>query len=134
MSGIFKIRILTPEKEFYNGEITELISENELGKFGILPNHVAMITTLSPSITTFKTSDGNKLEAFISSGVLKVSSNEVEILCDACEWPKDIDIKRAEEAEARALAILQKKNSGDIRRAEFAMARALLRIKINKMK
>jgi F-type H+-transporting ATPase subunit epsilon len=133
MSGILKIRILTPEKEFYNGEIIELVSENELGKFGILPNHIAMITTLKPSITTFKTTDGKKLEAFISTGVLKVNNNEVEILCDACEWPEDIDINRAEEAEARAIAILQKKNRGDIKRAEIAMARALLRIKIKKM-
>lgn len=133
MSDIMKIRILTPDKEFYNGEIVDLISENQFGRFGILPNHVAMITALSPSITTFKTVDGEKLEAFISRGVLKVSNNEVEILCNACEWPKDIDIKRAEEAEARALAILQKKSSGDTRRAEFAMARALLRIKLKKM-
>jgi len=133
MSDIMKIRILTPDKEFYNGEIVDLISENQFGKFGILPNHVAMITALSPSITTFKTVDGKKLEAFISRGVLKVSNNEVEILCNACEWPEDIDVKRAEEAEARALKILEKKNSGDIKRAEFAMARALLRIKIKKM-
>lgn len=133
MSDIMKIRILTPDKEFYNGEIVDLISENQFGRFGILPNHVAMITALSPSITTFKTVDGEKLEAFISRGVLKVSNNEVEILCNACEWPKYIDVKRAEEAEARALAILQKKSSGDTRRAEFAMARALLRIKLKKM-
>jgi len=133
MSGILKIRILTPEKEFYNGEITELTSENKLGKFGILPNHVAMITALTPSITTFKTIDGRTLEAFISRGVLRVSNNEVEILCNACEWPEDIDVKRAEESEARALEILNHKSSGDIKSAEFAMARALLRIKLKKM-
>ena len=133
MSDIMKIRILTPDKEFYNGEIVDLISENQFGKFGILPNHVAMITALSPSITTFKTVDGKKLEAFISRGVLKVSNNEVEILCNACEWPDDIDVKRAEEAEARALVILKKETMGDYKRAEFAMARALLRIKIKKM-
>ena len=132
MSDTMKIRILTPDKEFYNGEIVDLISENQFGKFGILPNHVAMITALKPSITTFKTTDGKKLEAFISTGVLKVDNNEVEILCDACEWPDDIDIKRAEEAETRALEILKKKSKGDISRAEIAMARALLRIKIKK--
>ena len=132
MSDTMKIRILTPDKEFYNGEIVDLISENQFGKFGILPNHVAMITALSPSITTFKTADGKKLEAFISRGVLKVSNNEVEILCNACEWPEDIDVSRAKEAEARALAILKKETMGDYKRAEFAMARALLRIKIKK--
>jgi len=133
MSGILKIRILTPDKEFYNGEIIELISKSEFGNFGILPNHIAMITNLIPSITTFKTTDGKTMEAFISSGVLKVSNNEVEILCDACEWPQDIDVKRAEGAEARALKFLQKKEKGDSKRAEVAMARALLRIKISKM-
>lgn len=133
MSGILKIKILTPEKEFYNGEITELISENQFGKFGILPNHIPMISSLIPSITTFKTSDGNKFEAFISSGVLKVNNNEVEILCDACEWPKDIDVNRAKEDEARALENLHKKDGLDTKRAQLSMARALLRIKITKM-
>ena len=133
MSGILKIRILTPEKEFYNGEIIELTSENELGKFGILPNHVFMVTALKPSITTFKTKDGKKLEAFISTGVLKVHNNEIEILCDACEWPEDIDLSRAEEAKERAVKTLKDKKLGDVRRAEIAMTRALLRIKVKKM-
>lgn len=130
MAGNLKISIITPEKEFYNGEIVELITENDFGKIGILANHMPMITTLKPAITTLKDTRGKTLEAFTSTGVLKVRDNEIKILCEACDWPEDIDIERAKEAKKRAEERLSKKGSADVNRAEIALQRALLRLKI----
>lgn len=130
MAGSLKLNIVTPEKEFYNGEIVELITENDFGKIGVLANHMPMITTIKPAITTFKDASGKVLKAFISTGVLKVSNNEINLLCEACEWPEDIDIERAKEAKKRAEERLSKKGSVDINRAEIALQRALLRLKV----
>jgi len=130
MAGNLKLNIITPEKEFYNGEIIELNTENDFGKLGILANHMPMITTLKPAVTTFKDAKGKTFTAFTSTGVLRVMENQVKILCEACEWPEDIDIKRAEEAKKRAEERLNKKSSVDTQRAEIALQRALLRLKI----
>jgi len=130
MAGNLKLNIITPEKEFYSGEVVELITENDFGRIGFLANHMPMITTLKPAITTFKDASGKILKAFTSTGVLKVMNNEVKILCEACEWPEDIDIVRAEEAKKRAEERLSKKGSVDTNRAEIALQRALLRLKV----
>lgn len=43
MDNKLKLIIMTPDKEFYNGEIVKLTSESSDGKFGVLPNHLAMV-------------------------------------------------------------------------------------------
>ena len=134
MKNVLTLNILTPEKELFNGEISELLSENEDGKFGILINHVAMITTLIPCVTVIKQADGKKLEIFTSTGVLKLSDNQLDLLCEAAEWPENIDLARAEESKKKSKMRLAKKGESntDAKRAELALLRALSRIKIKK--
>ena len=55
---------------------------------------------------------------------MEVKDNSVKILCDACEWPEEIDLKRAEEAKKRAEERLINKDNVDVKRAELALARA----------
>lgn len=129
MDNILKLTIITPEKEFYVGEVIEIVTENEVGRLGFLPNHVDMVTVLKPSVTTFTENGGKKLSAFISSGILSIKNNEVHIMCDASEWPEDIDVKRAEEAKNRAEMRLKESNGLDVNRTEIALKRALMRIK-----
>jgi len=102
MKNHIKLTIITPEKEFYSGEILSLNTESDEGRIGILANHVSMITTLKPTVTTFTEVNGKELKAFTSTGVLRVLKGEVEMLCNACEWPEDIDVERAKRAEERA--------------------------------
>lgn len=129
MKNILKLTIITPEKEFYSGEVLDLVTENEAGRLGFLPEHVAMVTVLKPSVTTFTEKDGKKLKAFTSSGILSIKDNEVNLMCDASEWPEDIDIKRAEEAKTRAEMRLKEATGVNINRTEVALKRALMRIK-----
>jgi F-type H+-transporting ATPase subunit epsilon len=129
MKNHIKLTIVTPEKEFYSGEILSLNTESEKGRFSILANHVPIIAPLKPTVTTFIDSDGKELKAFTSTGVLRVYDNQVEILCDACEWPEDIDAARARQAKERAEERLHHKDINDVKRAENAVLRAVMRIK-----
>lgn len=129
MKNILKLTIITPEKEFYSGEVLDLVTENESGRLGFLPEHVAMVTVLKPSVTTFTEKDGKKLKAFTSSGILSIKNNEISIMCDASEWPEDIDINRAEEAKKRAEMRLKENTGVNMNRTEIALKRALMRIK-----
>ena len=129
MKNILKLTIITPEKEFYSGEVLDLVTENETGRLGFLPEHIAMVTVLKPSVTTFTEKSGKKLNAFTSSGVLSIKDNEINIMCDASEWPEDIDINRAEEAKERAEMRLKEHTGANMNRTEIALMRALMRIK-----
>jgi F-type H+-transporting ATPase subunit epsilon len=130
MANTYKLIILSPEREFYTGEVSELIVGSTEGAIGILANHMPLVTTLRPSISEIVEKDGKKLKAFTSSGILEVKDNEVTMLCDACEWPEEIDKKRAEEALKRAEKRIDQKTGVDIKRAELALARALARMKL----
>ena len=130
MANTFKLIVLTPEREFYQGEVIELIAASTLGNVGILANHMPLVTALKPSNTEIVDKDGEKLKAFTSSGILEVKDNAATMLCDACEWPEEIDIKRAEAAKKRAEERLMQKDGVDVQRAELALARALTRINV----
>jgi len=131
MGNNIKLTILTPEKEFYSGEILSLNTEGEDGRFGILANHVPMVSPLKPTVTTFTEPNGKELKAFTSTGILRVYSGGVEMLCSACEWPEDIDALRTNKAKERAEERLLHKDGIDVKRAENALLRSLMRIKLN---
>ena len=130
MKNHINLTIITPEKVFYSGEILSLYTSSSEGRFGVLANHVPMVSPLVPTITTFTEINGKELKALTSSGVLRVHHGEVEILCSVCEWPEDIDVNRAEQAKKRAEERLLSKEDIDIKRAENAILRSLMRIKI----
>lgn len=129
MGDPIKLTILTPEKEFYSGEILSLNTEGDEGRFGILANHVPMISPLKPTVTTFKELNGKELKAFTSTGVIRVIKGEVEMLCTACEWPENIDAERARQAKERAEERLLHKDAVGFIRTENAVLRAIMRLK-----
>lgn len=118
MADSLKISMLTPEKEFFTGEVTEISTESIQGKIGILVDHMPLVTALKPCQTEVVSKDGKKRIAFTSNGILKVKNNEVSILCEACEWPEDIDAARAKSAKERAEKRLTQKDGIDIKRAD----------------
>lgn len=132
MADALKLNILTPEKECYTGEVTEIITESTQGSVGILADHMPLVTTLKPGVTEVTEKGGKKFKLFISSGIMEVDNNEVKILCDVCESPENIDFKRAEESKKRAEERLKDKNQDnlDVARAELALSRALARLRL----
>ncbi|MBU3176940.1 F0F1 ATP synthase subunit epsilon [Clostridium estertheticum] len=129
MKNHIKLTMITPEKQFYSGDILSLNTQSDEGVFGILANHVPMIAQLKPTVTTFIQVDGKELKAFTSTGVLRVLKGEVEMLCSACEWPEDIDVERANEAKKRAEKRLNSDDEVSLKRAEGAVLRSIMRLK-----
>ena len=129
MENILKLTIITPEKAFYTGDILDVNVENETGRIGILPEHVDMVTILIPSVTSFNEKGGKAIKVFTSSGIMSIKDDEVRIMCDAAEYPEQIDLRRAEEAKERAEKRLETGKSVDLKRAEVALMRAMMRIK-----
>ena len=129
MADTLKLSILTPEKELYSGDISELSTETTEGDIAILPDHMPMITMLKPTVTTFTTTDGKKLSAFTGSGLLKVGDGSLSLMCEVSEWPADIDKERAEEARKRAEERLKEAKGTDTERAELSLMRAIGRLK-----
>jgi F-type H+-transporting ATPase subunit epsilon len=133
MASQMKLSIVTPEKKFYVGDVTEVNTRTGSGCIGILAQHIPFVGMVVPTKTSFKLADGTEKVAFTSTGLIKVTKTEVQMLVDASEWPEEIDIRRAKEARERAEERLAKdKQIGktDTDRAEIALQRAIARLKI----
>ena len=122
---MYLLTIVTPEKIFYEDEITSLIAPGSEGYLGVLTDHAPLITALVPGKLTVKDQKNQELFFSVGSGFMEVIKNHVTILAPSIEFVKDIDLDRAKQALERAKQRLRSKEKGiDIPRAMAALRRA----------
>lgn len=124
----FTLKVITPDRVFYEEEVSMVEFNTVEGEVGIYKQHIPMTMIISPGILTI-TQENETREAALHAGFAEVLQDKVTILAEIIEWPDEIDRKRAEEAKARAEERLRTKApETDILRAEAALKRALARI------
>jgi len=78
-----KIRILTPEKKIFEGDIEIITMPTRLGYISILDNHTPLVSAISPGEIKIKTKQGDRF--FINEGgVVETKNNETNILLTKC--------------------------------------------------
>ena len=122
MENKILLEIVTPEKALIKEWVDEVTAPGTEGEFGVLPGHTPFLTTLKIGEISYKKDNATKYIA-VSWGYAEVGPSQVTILAEAAEIAEEIDTKRAEEARARALAILAKK---DAEESQFKLAEATL--------
>lgn len=128
----FKLRIITPERVFYEGEVTMVEFNTTEGEIGVLPGHIPLTVIVKPGILNIYEKDGEK-EAALHAGFAEILPEGVTILAEIIEWPDEIDEQRAEAALHRAEERLHHKTpETDVARAETALLRAMARIQVLK--
>lgn len=127
----FKTHILAADSIFYDGECESLIIPTTDGQYGILADHSNVISAIVPGIMTYKVPGKESEIAAVSSGLVKIESNEVLVLVDSAEHPDEIDAKRAKRAaDAAKEALLQKQTMREYRSAQVTLARAVTRLRV----
>ena len=131
-NNLFSLRIITPDRVFYKGEVSMVEFNTIEGEIGVLKKHVPTTVIISPGILTITEAEGTR-EAALHAGFAEILQDEVVILAEIIEWPAEIDTERAQRARARAEERLRSKTpETDILRAETALKRALARISVMK--
>ncbi len=103
---LFELEIISPEHEFYRGEVEAVDFLSPDGQVGVLADHAPMVAPLL--ISSFRFKEGGAWRSlFITEGFLKASAGGVSVFATAAEWPEDIDVERARRAKARAEEVLQ---------------------------
>lgn len=130
MADIMKLHIITPNRDFYQGDVTMVELTTTEGQIGIYPNHIPLTAVVSPGVLRIH-EEGQTLEAALLSGFITILPEEVIIMAETVEWPDEIDFSRAEEARVRAeRRITTNSNEIDIMRAEMSLKRALVRLEL----
>lgn len=129
----YKLKIVTPEKIFFDGETEQITIRTSEGDIGILANHIKYVCNIIAGPLKVNQGNGEYRIAALSEGILKVSENGVTILASTAEWADEIDLERAEKAKQKAENILSDKSRMDeFDRAEIKLKRALTRISVGK--
>lgn len=130
--NLLKLRIITPDRLFYEGETSMVEFNTTEGEIGVLKGHIPLTVVVAPGIINFTDSEGAK-KAALHAGFAEILPDSVVIMAEIIEWPEEIDVKRAEEAKERAEERLKTKTpETDVVRAETALARAMARIYVLK--
>ena len=132
----FRLRVLTPGGEVFNGEGTRLRFRSSEGDVEIHAGYEPSIFTLDIWPVSLAT-DGKTTNKFaVHSGFMRVSHDEIIVLADAAETREKIDLARAEEAKQRAEKRLSasplEREGINMTRAELALKRAIARISAKK--
>lgn len=128
----FKLRIITPDRVFYEGNAKMVEFNTTEGEIGVLPGHIPMTVVIKPGILTITEEEETKTAA-LHAGFVEILQDSVTVLAEIVEWPTEIDSERAEAARQRAEERIKNHTpETDIARAETALLRAMARISILK--
>ncbi len=129
-NNLFTLKIITPDRIFYEGQVSMVEFNTTEGEIGVYKRHVPTTVIISPGIVTITEAEGVK-EAALHAGFAEILQDEVVIMAEIIEWPHEIDLDRAEAARERAEERLSSKTpETDLLRAETALQRALARIHV----
>jgi F-type H+-transporting ATPase subunit epsilon len=131
----FKLRIISPDRIFYEGEAIMLELNTVDGIVGIYKNHMPMTYIIEPGVMRITESEESVKEAALHSGFMQILQEEITVLAEVVEWPEEIDENRAKEAQIRAERRLAMKEANlNAQRAELALRRALTRQEVKQNK
>ena len=111
MADVMKLNVITPEKQFYEGDVTMVELTTTEGNIGVYPNHIPLTAVVAPGVLTIH-EEGEKKQASLISGFITILPDSVTIMAEVAEWPDEIDFKRAEEAPGACGTAAEFRGSG----------------------
>jgi F-type H+-transporting ATPase subunit epsilon len=127
-----QVEVVSPERILYSGEATMVVARTTDGDIGFLANHAPFIGALGIGLVSVHFENGTVERIAVHGGFVEVSDNRVTILSDVAELPDQIDVRRAEEAKARAEADLARLPADEQAEAQAALRRAEVRLELGR--
>lgn len=128
MADKFMLIVNTPDRQFYQNEVSMVELATSEGEIGVYAEHIPLTSVLVPCVLAIH-EEGSTKKAAVHGGIVEILKDKVTILAEVAEWPAEIDVNRANEARIRAERRLK---SGDANinmvRAELALKRSLARL------
>jgi len=125
----FILKILSPEKSFFEGDVSEVIFSTPEGSIGIMSGHSPMFAAVSEGVVEILAGGVWKIAA-VGQGFCEINYHNAEFYLDTAEWADEIDVARARDALERANHRINNiKSKQEYMRTQASISRALARIK-----
>ncbi len=126
----FSIKILTPDREVFDGEVEVLHVPTANGPYSLLANSYPFIVMAEHGLVWIQI-NGKQTRFALSGGILIVKKDVTVLLAETIEREDEIDVARALAAKRRAEERLAQKSADiDIKRAQAALLRSTTRLNI----
>jgi F-type H+-transporting ATPase subunit epsilon len=101
MAGTLSLRVVTPERAVFEGEVASVVVPGHDGEIGILPRHAAFLGAVG--VGELRATTANGVQRFlVEDGFVQVRDNRVTVLCARAARLADVDRAAAETAAAAA--------------------------------
>jgi F-type H+-transporting ATPase subunit epsilon len=120
MADTLTLRVLTPQRELYDETVEQVTAQGALGQFGVLPEHIAFLTTLEPGALSFRRPGGGEERLAVKGGYAEVRDNVMTVLADDAMPLAQIDVALARADLERAAAALETTPHDDPARPRLA--------------
>ena len=126
------LEVVNPYEVFFEGRIESIVLPTVDGQFGIMPGHSPIVVAVAPGIVRVQM-DGETKVFTVSEGFAEIGQHVVVIVCNAAEWPSEIDVDRAKSALDRAKTRFNSVTSTEEQRlyARHAIKRAKTRLAVS---
>jgi F-type H+-transporting ATPase subunit epsilon len=132
MAATLKLEIVTPDSKVYSEDVEMVTLPGVEGEMGIFPNHVPLMTQISPGEIIAR-KDGQDFFLAIGEGFVEITGERVAILADMAIRAENIDEAQAEEARRRAEARLSETvNDEESAMVQAALAHSLAQLKVKR--
>lgn len=128
--ALFKLSIVSVEKEIFCGKVNKLLITGNFGEFEVLCNHAPLLTTLAPGQLLYEDSHGVKHGIVVFGGMVEVQPLVTTILADSYVRKEDIN----EEDIIRVKNLLENDLSKGLRMYDYARTRVELAQAIAQLK
>ncbi|WP_025881053.1 ATP synthase F1 subunit epsilon [Segatella baroniae] len=76
---MMQLKIVSPEKILFVGEVGSVVVPGSIGMFEILENHAPIISSLEKGVVTYKPAGTEATSLEIQGGFVEVQKNEVRL-------------------------------------------------------
>ena len=130
----FKLSVLTPHRNFFDGNVKKIVCTDLNGEFSIFANHQNFITATLPCVVSIEDENSKEIDIFVAGGIIEVREGEVSLCVDTLETKEDIDIQRAERAKLNKEEQLKEKEISKVDEMlmKLSLNRAIERLKFAK--
>ena len=129
MSQTIRCDIVSAEAEIFSGDATMVVATGELGELGITPRHAPLITRLKPGHVDVLQANGERLQFYVSGGILEVQPQVITVLADTAIRAADLDESAAQRAKKEAEdALANRSDAIEIFEAQAKLAEAMAQL------
>lgn len=76
---MLRLKIISPEKRIFDGEVNRVTVPGTLGEFDILVNHAPIISSLESGKVSYEIATGELKQLEIESGFVEVQKNVISL-------------------------------------------------------